>query len=230
MSALKKYARENLHSSQMRLMQDVRYEAHLQMESLKNRVLPGRRSRIKQLQQQTDLKLHWGCGRKKKEGWVNVDGWASAATDLVYDLRNRMPLADGSVAMIFTEHVFEHFTFADGEKIAADFHRVLKPGGTLRLIVPDLQTFAERYVAGDREFMANFHPQARHLGEGLNNIFYGHFHRGIYDYPMLEDLLKRVGFSAVRKADFHDSAIEELNQELPCDGRMPLNLYVEAVK
>lgn len=45
MPALRKYARTNLHSSQMRLMQDVRYEVHLQMESLKNRVVPARRSR-----------------------------------------------------------------------------------------------------------------------------------------------------------------------------------------
>lgn len=78
--------------------------------------------------------------------------------------------------------------------------------------------------------MTNFYPQGKHPGEGFNTIFYGHFHRGIYDYPMLEDLLKRVGFSSVRQAEFRGSSIADLNQELPSEARLPLNLYVEAVK
>ena len=230
MFALKKTLTSHLNESQFRLIQDVRYELHLQLESLKNKILPSRRTFLKDVKKKQNLKLHWGCGPKHKEGWVNVDGWATEATDIVFDMRKPLPFSDGSVSMIFTEHVHEHFTQGDGETILRDFHRVLKQGGNLRVIVPDLKIFAERYLENDTNFMTNFYPKGECIGEGVNKVFYGHFHRAMYDYDMLHAVLKNAGFSLIKQSDFRASDIAELNQEADEASRTVLNLYVDAVK
>ncbi len=81
------------------------------------------------------MKLNLGCGRFPKAGFVNVDREAMPGVDLVHDLdRMPYPFADASCDVIEADHVLEHLgqVFA----VMAELHRMLKPGGTLRLRVP----------------------------------------------------------------------------------------------
>ncbi len=80
-------------------------------------------------------KLNLGCGEHKKEGYVNVDWSPLNNPDVVHDL-NAMPYPfdDGSFDLIEAFHVLEHL-----DKpfiVMAEFHRILKPGGTLHIKVP----------------------------------------------------------------------------------------------
>ena len=70
------------------------------------------------------LKLHLGCGPVHKEGWINVDLFGEP--DLMLDLREPLPLEDGSCQVIYSEHFFEHVDYPAGaQRILADCLRLL---------------------------------------------------------------------------------------------------------
>lgn len=79
------------------------------------------------------LRLHLGCGRFPKEGWLNIDRVALPGVDLVGDLNTcrekPLPLKDSSVDEFLLSHVIEHIDDTLG--LMADLHRVAKPGATL---------------------------------------------------------------------------------------------------
>jgi hypothetical protein len=58
------------------------------------------------------LRLNLGCGPNSRPGWLNIDLFFLGA-DLQLDLRKRWPFRDGTVAHIYSEHVFEHFEFSE---------------------------------------------------------------------------------------------------------------------
>jgi len=81
------------------------------------------------------LRLNLGCGPVKMEGWVNVDFDESVHPDLVADIRH-LPLDDGVADSLFASHVLEHFGW--DEPVLEEWHRVLKSGGEIVVIVPDI--------------------------------------------------------------------------------------------
>jgi len=92
--------------------------------------------------QKGNIKLHLGCGTIYKEGWINIDNNSDKniqKLDLDWDLRNSLPFPDNSVDFIFNEHFLEHLTVEEGIQAIKDFFRVLKPGGTMRIAMPDLE-------------------------------------------------------------------------------------------
>jgi SAM-dependent methyltransferase len=54
-----------------------------------------------------------------------------------YDPRRPFPLDDESVDQVLSEHALEHIDAASVAQLFAEFHRVLKPGGWVRVSVPD---------------------------------------------------------------------------------------------
>jgi len=84
--------------------------------------------------QKGPLKLNLGCGTHILPGWINIDSAALPGVNLVHDL-NVLPLpyADASVDEIFAENIFEHLDYIP---LLRECHRLLIPGGRLRLEVP----------------------------------------------------------------------------------------------
>lgn len=76
------------------------------------------------------MKLNVGCGGNILEGWRNHDA------DM--DITKPLPLADNSVEFILAEHVVEHTSGPDSFRFMREAYRILQPGGTLRLCVPEL--------------------------------------------------------------------------------------------
>jgi predicted SAM-dependent methyltransferase len=81
------------------------------------------------------LKLNLGCGPEKLEGWVNVDFEKGCKPDVVADVR-QLPFEDETVDELYASHLLEHFDYR--EPVLEEWHRVLKLGGNITLIVPDL--------------------------------------------------------------------------------------------
>jgi len=80
------------------------------------------------------LKLDLGCGNAKPEGYVGLDKEPSPQVDVVHDLEQGIPYPDNSADEIRANHVLEHLS--DKERIMAEIHRVLKPGGKFVFEVP----------------------------------------------------------------------------------------------
>ncbi len=80
--------------------------------------------------------LNLGCGSKKFVGqeWVNVDAYGDP--DFFCDLNKfPYPWADNSIDHIYMSHVLEHIP--DWWSAFTECARILKPGGTLEIRVPD---------------------------------------------------------------------------------------------
>jgi hypothetical protein len=82
------------------------------------------------------LKLDFGCGPNKREGFQGVDSIAFPGVDFVVDLRQRWPWEDNSVAEAHASHFIEHLTAMERVHFANELYRVLKPGGKCTVIVP----------------------------------------------------------------------------------------------
>ena len=92
------------------------------------------------------LKLHIGCGRNYKQGWINIDRHSRVRTDLQLDLRKSTPLYDDSIDFIFNEHFIEHLSYEDGLRFFKEAYRILKPKGVIRTSCPDLDALIDSYL------------------------------------------------------------------------------------
>jgi SAM-dependent methyltransferase len=204
-------------------------------------------------------RLNLGCGPDAPAGWVNLDGsWNAWFTHhpvlrgglrrigiinasnqgaqwkvrpVVHDLRRPLPFRRDSFSAIYASHVVEHLYRVEAEALLAECKRVLKPGGTLRLVVPDLQFLVLDYLKGRNGGSA---PRDRwSAAENLNqklgfrstqppegNLifrFYAvwkdfHSHKWMYDSDSLTHALEIAGFEAVARKEFRCSEISGIEE------------------
>lgn len=181
----------------------------------------------------SDLKLNIGNGPFRHQDWINVDCQLSLKkNDVVCDLRRKWPLRSGSAKYIFSEHVFEHFGYPDEiGHILKECHRILKPGGILRVIVPDAERYLQAYANNDESFVrAVGGNEASKLSVVNVMMRENGFHKYAYDYPELESVLANAGFRNVSRSALGASTHQELNLDLNDDHRDLVSLYVEAIK
>jgi SAM-dependent methyltransferase len=84
-------------------------------------------------------KLSLGAGRDRTPGWVHVDSNPDLEPDVLAAVESLPMYADGSVAAIQANHLFEHLTFPQARAALREWRRVLRPGGELFLELPDLE-------------------------------------------------------------------------------------------
>lgn len=141
------------------------------------------------------MKLHLGCGKRHIPGFVHIDAVDYPHIDHVASIDNLSFIQNGSVDLIYNCHVLEHFKRRDVERVLREWHRVLKPGGVLRISVPDFAKLCEvyqRYGKIDLIIGALFGRQ-----DYLYNIHYN-----VFDLPSLTDVLQRSGFNNVQQYDW----------------------------
>ena len=81
------------------------------------------------------VRLNIGAGDKRIPGYTDID--IKTGTDA-----RHLPYADGSVDEVYASHILEHFDYDNGVGEALrEWVRVLRPGGMLRISVPDVQKF-----------------------------------------------------------------------------------------
>jgi SAM-dependent methyltransferase len=90
--------------------------------------------------------LNIGCGRHFHPAWRNLDVVSRDPQVEACDLRRGLPAPDNHYDMVYHSHVLEHLPPEQGAELIAECRRVLKPGGILRIVVPDLETTARLYL------------------------------------------------------------------------------------
>lgn len=124
------------------------------------------------------LKLDIGGGDHPLEGFVNIDRKVGKeAYPLEY--------ADDSVDEIHASHILEHFSYADAKTALREWHRVLKPGGTMRIAVPDLNKIT-RDTPLEGESIWRFQLMGGQMDEN-------DFHRSCWTGPLLDAHMQEVG-------------------------------------
>lgn len=211
-------------------LRGLRHQLHLAGLRWNNRINPVRLRQQRQLRTLRDVKLHFGSGSRIFDGWINLDAYPADGVDYLMDLRSELPFEDGSVRYIFSEHVVEHLERAYLPRILREFLRVLMPGGVARIVVPDLEFYCEKYVAGDVAELSIPLPECRTSADAVNSVFMDHFHRFIYDFDTLRDELTAAGFGDVRRTAYAESEYDGLALDLMDPSRASGSLCVEAIK
>jgi predicted SAM-dependent methyltransferase len=113
--------------------------------------------------------LNFGCGGAFHPGWVNLDACPASPGVVAHDLRQGFPYPSESFQGVYGSHVLEHLDPETGARLLRECHRVLGPGGIIRIVVPDLEAIARLYL--------------RHLeGAAAGDVASG----ARYDWMMLE--------------------------------------------
>ena len=146
-------------------------------------------------------RLHIG-GVESRSGWEILDARPGPAVDHVGNALDLGRFADGLFTEVYASHVLEHFDYADELPLAlAEWHRVLVPGGVLRVSVPDLDILAhlllQRHV---------FDVNQRF--ELMRMIFGGHthehdHHRVGLNQDFMAAYLARAGFTGLQRVSRH---------------------------
>lgn len=180
--------------------------------------------------------LNAGCGPRRFDGFVNADFYSTRIgltakhrarrPDWMIDVRRRLKCDDNYWHGIFTEHMIEHLTFADARFALAEMLRTLKPGGWLRVTVPDLKKFATHYLSGDA--LDNPPRQWAHKAEAMADLTQMWGHQSVWDAELMAALLADLGFADIGEAKFREGNDPDLLQDDP--EKQWETLYMEARK
>ena len=133
-----------------------------------------------------------------------------------HNLAYGIPFPNASVDFLYSSHFLEHLDRETGIRLMGDCYRALRPGGVIRICVPDLDHAVQIYLSGDTSrFLAYFFTDDREDR---------HRHRFMYNFEMLHDALKDAGFVHVTKCAFRTGHTPDLDK---LDNRRDETLYVE---
>lgn len=159
-----------------------------------------------------------------------MDRNGGPGVDITADVREGLPLEDESVDYIATVHFLQEVPLEDLVGTLQELRRVLKPGGTIRLVLPDLDKGIRAYLEKDRSHFLVPDDDARSLGGKFifHMLWYGHS-RVLFTHDFIEELLLKAGFSRVEQCTYGETASGFLGI-LELDNREDESLFVEAVK
>ncbi len=195
------------------------------------RALPGDARRLRaRLRRSGQIRRHFaahpvrclqiGCGHQRLAGWLNSDYQPRHGDVMFLDATRRFPFPDASLDFIFSEHMIEHVPYPAGQVMLRECHRVLKPGGCLRLSTPNLVNIASLMAAPLAEEKRNYIEKvsaryiplnhARLPGFVVNNFFWDFWHWFVYDPDTLSQALAQAGFTAIAPVGSGQSRHPEL--------------------
>lgn len=171
--------------------------------------------------------LNIGCGSYLIPNFLNVDfyGWRSSRGVFEHDLRKDLPFSSNRFEGVVTEHTIEHLYPNVTIKLLSEIFRVLKPGGVLRVGVPDLDKYLD-FCAGELP-----HPQFSRYENGCEAIWHltqNNMHISVWNFEMLEKHLVAIGFEKVQKLEFRKGSFGLA--EFDASHREWESLYVEAYR
>lgn len=166
---------------------------------------------------------------------------------LIHDLTKPLPFKNNSVDCIYSSHTLEHLYFDDAKKLLNECFRVLKPGGLIRVVVPDLKAYANEYLSEKKlepndfweskadKFLDQVRLRPRNFSSGkFFSRFYNWIndtasHKWMYDTDSLTHYLKMARFKKIKRRGFNQSKIKDI-KNLEQKARLGNAVCLEAQK
>lgn len=151
------------------------------------------------------------------------------------DATKRLPIEAGSVDVLYSSHMLEHLDRNEADRFLKGVFRVLRPGGIIRIAVPDIKKKVAQYnESGDADtFIEATHlcvPRPRLLAQRLRLLLVGtRHHQWMYDGNSLSRLLQKHGLAKTEVLPAGQTKIQE-HEALDLQERVSESVYVEAEK
>mgnify|MGYP001570662958 CR=1 FL=1 len=221
------------------------------------------------------VKINLGSGFVGLDGWLNYDNSVVARLSkvpgliplcvkigilpagylsirwppiILHDCRKGIPLDSDSVDYVYSSHFMEHLYRHEVFALLKECHRVLKPSGRIRVVLPDLDSLIALYQKRDLTafsetppsdtvkptyadmFVANFFPfemntaEKPSLRQRSQELFLRR-HKWMYNEESFGNMLTNTGFKAVKRKAFRDSEQEDVRR---IDAHEEVSFYLEA--
>jgi len=146
------------------------------------------------------MKLSIGCGPVNfGDDWIHVDGGDYPHLDSK-DIVNLEKYEDDTFEVVYASHVLEYFDREEVLVVLKEWSRILKPGGKLRLAVPDFTEMVKLYLEEGYKLESFLGPLYGKMPMGDETIY----HKTTYDFWSLEEVLLSVGFTNVDRYNWRD--------------------------
>lgn len=180
--------------------------------------------------------LHFGCGGRKVNGWLNCD---LSKSDVDVDLGSgKLPFQSDSFEAALSQHVIEHlWIHRELKPLLKELKRVLKNGGELWLACPDIKKVCDSYaaekcadlVAARQVRWPSYSLQGLPSSQFMNDIFHqSGQHKNLFDFELLQAVLDSEGFADIEEVD--ENALLERFDGFPPRSDNEQTLYVKAFK
>lgn len=213
--------------------------------------------------------INLGCGGVRPDGWQNFDSSLNSLLQSIpvikhiyqrlhksvdyelparyLDLRKKWPFSDRSVSVVYASHLLEHLSQKQAQHFMSEANRVLKPDGTIRIVVPDLRALSANYLSDlksekpkasqDFLYAMNLHkentysPDSNILSRFVHLIQgHPHQHKYMYDEFSLTKFLLENKFHMVRGKSYGASKYINNITDVECTAEGIPSVYVEAKK
>jgi predicted SAM-dependent methyltransferase len=153
-------------------------------------------------------KLQLGANVVLLPEWLNTDLYPQSPGSVTLDASRPFPLADASFDYVFSEHQMEHIPFEGALNMLRESHRILRPGGKIRIAVPSVDALLGLFVANRTDQQNRYieyrtklcYPNAISPTPcyAMNASFMNWGHKFLYDRETLSQILLKIGFADVR--------------------------------
>lgn len=203
-------------------------------------------------------KIHLGCGTIAPPDWINIDSswnaWLAKypvlrkfiqmtgiinrdllnipwpKNILIFNITKNLPFQENSIDYIYSSHSLEHLYLEQAKKLLHECYRILKPKGTIRIVVPDLKSLVTEYLSSKpRVLNDGFNTNADRLISKLHfkqpaprfsNFFFDFYqilndtdsHKWMYDVQSLTFYLKKAGFINIKTKKLFQSKISNIRK------------------
>lgn len=90
--------------------------------------------------------LNFGCGHRIHTDWINIDFSPMDNRVQKINLLGKLPFTNAHFDVAYSSHFLEHITPIKAQEVLLEIKRVLKMGGILRIVVPDLENMVRAYL------------------------------------------------------------------------------------
>lgn len=148
------------------------------------------------------IKINMGCGwRNFGSDWIHVDAGDYDHLDYKTGVIDLSQFKKESVDLVYASHVIEYFDRNEVTEVLLEWKRILKPGATLRLAVPNFAILSRLYLEGKVKLGNILGPLYGRMEMDGKYIY----HKTTYDYESLAILLDSLGFEDIRLYDWRET-------------------------
>tara|TARA_X000001036_G_scaffold440046_1_gene493979 strand:+ start:8615 stop:9172 length:558 start_codon:yes stop_codon:yes gene_type:complete len=156
-----------------------------------------------------EIKLHLGCGERYLPGYIHIDINNFDHIDFISSVDNLSMYENDTVDEIYASHLLEYFDINESQDVLAEWKRVLKINGRLRLAVPNFSKLVEVYKLTS-DISKVIGPI---IGRWEINKTDKIYHKQIFDFESLKSQLKHAGFKEIKYWDWKEFILDYPNYD-----------------